>query len=190
MPRSIKAGTAQIASDNKRAGGPVYITQAGTAWLYRRKFRTVEKWFKDHSAPGRVEGKGYNLLDVAEWLRTTRGLVPGGVRVPPSPAGSPAPSPGLVESEAELRRRKLRLECELNQERLDRERGAKIDLAVAEEKVTAALRWMVDTMERAGSELASRIPGKRPSVVRKLVADHFAAVRNEALKRMKRTPKR
>jgi hypothetical protein len=63
---------------------------------------------------------------------------------------------------------------------VERERGRLIDAREATASRLDVVRWAVAVFERAGSELASQVPGKKPAEVKRVVDAYFTKVRERA----------
>lgn len=125
---------------------------------------TVDDW-KAAGAPDADPRRGW---PVGAWVRWRI------ARLQDRPSGNPTAR--LKMAQAKLAERKL---AEADRELLP-------VLEVEAERVSR-MRWFVGAMTRAAGELAGRLAGQAPSEVRRIVGDYFQAVRQEAVKRCRKT---
>jgi len=85
---------------------------------------------------------------------------------------------GAAKGVADLRIKVAR--AERDERKNDTEKGLFISAAEAQEQRLAIIHWFVHVFDRAGSELASKIMGKHPADVRRIVKDYFDDIRKQA----------
>jgi len=137
-------------------------TRAELAWLFNVSQRTLRKWTED-GAPAKAK-RGYDLQKWIAWR--AKGHSDDANR----------------QRWLKAQRRFKEARADLEEIKLDRERGRLIEAEEAAARRLEILRWVVGVFERAGSELASKLAGRKPAEIRRIVNDYFDQVRAEAVK--------
>jgi len=149
-------------------------TQREVAKSFRVSGETVRDWRK-LGMPGR-KGR-WDLDEIAAWRDARR------------EAGSSMPA-GLAHQyrQAKLAReinaaKREAARAEREQIELRRLKGDLIERAVHERELLARTRWFVGVMERAPSELAIRLMGRKPAEAKRIVQAYFDDLRRQAAER-------
>lgn len=135
-------------------------TRLELAWVFGVTQRTVRKWSED-GAPAKTK-RGYDLQKWVAWRAEGYSDVANRQRW------------------LKAQRRFKEARADLEELKLDRERARLVPAELAQEQRLQILRWAVGVFERAGSELSSRLAGRKPREVKKIVDDYFNDVRREA----------
>lgn len=151
-----KKGRAKGRPRTKAIGG---ATQQELAWVFGVSVSTIRQW-QHNGAPARG-GDGFSLRAYYAWLKARR------------EDGPPNPT-------VQLDRRIKTARAEREELNLARERKQLIDKDVATANQVRFARLVIGMFNRAGSELASRLAGKRPAAVKREVASYFDRLRREA----------
>ena len=143
---------------------PVYARNLEhLAWLLGIDRRTLYKW-RDAGMPLRRTKHGYTLRPDILWIQGRQTAVSDQVRE------------AIVD--ANLRHKVAQAQRE--ERKNDLEAGKVIDAEKAAQERLGIIRWVVGIFDRAGSELASKLAGKRPAEVRRIVKAYFDGIRERA----------
>ena len=131
---------------------------------------TIRRWIRGEGAPGRIRA-GYDMGKWVQWFIRSKAA--------PDVAGSSM-------SDAKVRLQTARADRE--EMRVAKDAGALISSDDAQRDRLAILRWCLGVMERAPSEIQTRIAGKRPREQRRTIAAYFVDVRSDAVAKYGATP--